>query len=226
LSDSEFGAWQRVLGEAWAIIERDLPAYAEGIGAGLSVIVPLASPERGQDVSATARDAFGAVAIALPRDAATLALLLIHEFQHVKLGAVLDLFDLSDPADSRYYYAPWRDDPRPLEGLLQGAYAHVAVADYWRVQSVKLGITGDALQAAAAFARWRDEVLDVIDTMSRSGSLTRLGERFVAGMRRRVEAWSEIPVPATALEIAAKARRQHRQKWVEAHGNGACHGHR
>ena len=52
--------------------------------------------------------------MALPADGETLALLLIHEFQHVKLGAVLDLLDLCDPADRRLFYAPWRDDPRPL----------------------------------------------------------------------------------------------------------------
>ena len=42
----------------------------------------------------------------------TLALLLMHEFQHVKLGAVLDLYDLFDPDDKRLYHAPWRKDPR------------------------------------------------------------------------------------------------------------------
>lgn len=63
-----------------------------------------------------------------------LALLLIQEFQHVKLGAVLDLYDLFDPADDRLLHAPWRDDPRPLEGLLQGTYAHLAVTDFWHAR--------------------------------------------------------------------------------------------
>lgn len=62
---------------------------------------------------------------------------LMHEFQHVKLGAVLVLLDLYDPADSGQYHAPRRKDPRSLEGLLQGcrgAYAHIAVTDFWRVR--------------------------------------------------------------------------------------------
>ncbi|MEV7187125.1 DUF397 domain-containing protein [Kitasatospora sp. NPDC093102] len=33
---------------------------------------------------------------------------------------MLDLTDLYDRADSALYFAPWRPDPRPLEGLLQG----------------------------------------------------------------------------------------------------------
>lgn len=31
----------------------------------------------------------------------------------------------------RRYYAPWRDHPRPAVGLLQGAYAHVGVTEFW-----------------------------------------------------------------------------------------------
>ena len=27
-------------------------------------------------------------------------------------------------------YLPWRDDPRPAAGLLQGAYAHVGVTEF------------------------------------------------------------------------------------------------
>ena len=46
-----------------------------------------------------------------PATGADLALLLIHEFQHVKLGALLDMFDLCDRTDQRVFYAPWRDDP-------------------------------------------------------------------------------------------------------------------
>jgi uncharacterized protein len=34
------------------------------------------------------------------------ALLIMHEFQHVKLGAVLGEFDLYDPADRRLFHVP------------------------------------------------------------------------------------------------------------------------
>ena len=119
---------------AWPLIGQDYPAYAGGLAAGLGVLLPLANDVPGRDISAAARPAFGAVGAALPADGAALALLLIHEFQHVKLGAVLDLYDLCDPEDRRLYYAPWRDDPRPLEPLLQGALrAPAGVTDFWRV---------------------------------------------------------------------------------------------
>jgi uncharacterized protein len=185
LADSEFARWQRCFEDAWREIERDHPAYAPAIAAGLSVLMPLSAAPQGRDISASARHAFGAVAVALPEDPVTLALLLIHEFQHVKLGAVLDIYDLYDPADGRLFQAPWRDDPRPLEGLLQGTYAHLAVTDFWRArQEVTAGQEAEAAGQRSAY--WRGHTRDAIRTLTSSGSLTPLGERFVSEMGQSV----------------------------------------
>ncbi|HMG61472.1 MAG TPA: FxsB family cyclophane-forming radical SAM/SPASM peptide maturase, partial [Streptosporangiaceae bacterium] len=128
LAAGEVARWQHQFTQAWQEIERRHGAYAAALAEGLTTVMPLAPAPAGRDVSATARHAFGAVAAALPDGPVTLALLLIHEFQHVKMGAMLDLYNLYDPADGRLFHAPWREDPRPLEGLLQGTYAHLAVA--------------------------------------------------------------------------------------------------
>jgi uncharacterized protein len=182
LTDAEFARWQRCFKDAWQEIRRDHAAYAPALGAGLRVLMPLSRGPQDRDISATARHAFGAVAVALPADPVTLALLIIHEFQHVKLGAVLDMYDLYDPADSRLFRAPWREDRRPLEGLLQGTYAHLGVTDFWRArQEVTAGAEAEA--AGQRFAYWRDHTRDAIETLAGSGSLTPLGERFVAEMR-------------------------------------------
>ena len=121
LTDEAFAEWQRGFALAWREIQTHHPAYAPALAAGLTTLMPMAAAD-GTDVSAAARHGFGAIGVALPTDPVTLALLLMHEFQHVKLGAVLDLYDLFDPDDKRLYHAPWRKDPRPLEGLLQGTY--------------------------------------------------------------------------------------------------------
>ena len=185
LADSGLARWQRCFEDAWREIERDHPAYAPAIAAGLSVLMPLSPGPPGRDISASARHAFGAVAVALPEDPVTLALLLIHEFQHVKLGAVLDIYDIYDPADGRLFHAPWREDLRPLEGLLQGTYAHLAVTDFWRArQEVTAGAEAEA--AGQRFVYWRDQTRDAIKTLTGSGSLTPLGERFVSEMGQAV----------------------------------------
>jgi uncharacterized protein len=201
LSAADADRWQQHFAVAWSLIERAFPDYLPGLTAGLSALMPLADGEPGREISAASRHAFGAVGAALPATGEALALLILHEFQHIKLGAVLDLFDLCDRADRRLFYAPWRDDARPIEPLLQGAYAHLAVTDYWRVRRHELG-GGQALAAEERFARWRMLTAEAIETLADSGALTALGARFVEGMRATVQPWLEEPVQLPALSAA------------------------
>jgi uncharacterized protein len=168
------------------------------------------------------------VVIARPAAADTLALLIVHEFQHVKLGAVLDLHDLFDPADSRLYFAPWRADPRPLEGLLQGTYAHLAVSEYWRARLRELRaepgqgqrIQVQLNQVELEFVRWRQHTADAVETLAESGSLTPLGERFTAGMRATVAPWLDEPVGTGAVVAARRSMEETKAQWLANQAQG------
>ena len=211
LDEEAAARWQERFAVAWALIESEYPLYAPGIEVGLSTLMPLAAGPEGRDISAAARQAFGAVGVAIPADGETLALLLIHEFQHVKLGAVVDLLDLCEPTD-RLFYAPWRDDPRPLPALLQGTYAHIGVTDYWRARRHRAE-GADAVMAAERFARWRMLTAEALETLDGSGALTELGERFVTRMRATVEPWLDEPVDAAAAEAASRWAAERREAW-------------
>ena len=212
LTTAEAAAWQAQFEEAWRLIEGSYPQYAPGIAEGLSVLLPLGNDEPGREISAAAREAYGAVAAALPPTGAGLALLIIHEFQHVKLGALVDMFDLYDRAERRLFFAPWREDPRPLGALLQGTYAHIGVTDYWRRRR-HLMAGPDASDAAGQFARWRKMTAEAIGTLTESGALTPLGSRFVQGMRATVQPWLDEPVPASAEEAARRWGAERRETW-------------
>ncbi|MBF9072158.1 FxsB family cyclophane-forming radical SAM/SPASM peptide maturase [Streptacidiphilus fuscans] len=185
MSDAEADAWQAELAAAWRVIDATLPGYAPGLRAGLSTVVPLRPSADGSYVSGAARDLFGTVGIARPGSAEFMALLLIHEFQHVKLGAVFDMEDLFDRSDTRTFDAPWRPDPRPFEGLFQGTYAHIAVVEFWRSR----WRATHAREDRAEYTRWLDHTYRAIGVMTDSGALTDRGRRFVAGMRATVEPW-------------------------------------
>ncbi|MFF3322368.1 FxsB family cyclophane-forming radical SAM/SPASM peptide maturase [Streptomyces sp. NPDC002889] len=189
LTVAEFRSWQQTFREAWQVIRDEYPQYADGLAAGLRAVTPLAAPM----VSETSRHAFGAVAIALPPSAETLALLLIHEFQHVKLGAMQDMYDLFEPGGGRYPVA-WRTDPGPADAALQGAYAHLAVADVWWTRSRREARRVDTEDATRQAEYWQGAVLDALDTLSGAGAPTGVGERLLAGMR------------ATVQTLGAKAR--------------------
>ncbi len=215
LSEAGVAAWQEQFAVAWDLIERDYPGYAPGIAAGLSTVTPLANGEPGREISAAARPAFGAIGAALPASGEVLALLLIHEFQHVKLGAMLDLDDLYEPIPGQLFHVLWRDDPRPIEPLIQGTYAHLGVTDYWRVRRHRADGTAGA-EAAEHFARWRIATSDAIETLAGSRALTPVGDRFVAQMRATIEPWLEEPIP---LDAAAAARH-----WATARTRNSGHG--
>jgi uncharacterized protein len=212
-ADADVARWQERFASAWRLIESAYPTYAAGLAAGLSTIMPLSGGPAGKNISAAAREAFGAVGVALPDDGETLAELLIHEFQHVKLGALLDLYELCDPgAAGRLFYAPWREDPRPIEATLQGTYAHLGVTDYWRARRHRA--QGQAAVAAAErFARWRALTAEAIETLAGSGALTKRGDRVIAGMRGTIEPWLREPVDAAAAEAARTWATQNRSAW-------------
>jgi uncharacterized protein len=217
LTVAETAAWQAQFDEAWRLIEQSYPGYAAGIAAGLSMLVPL-TPRPGGEVSAAAKQAYGAVAAARPASGAYLALLIIHEFQHVKLGALTDIFDLHDPTDERRFQVAWRDDPRPPGAVLQGTYAHIGVTDFWRVRRHQ--VTGlEAAEAAEQFARWRMMTAEAIETLADSGALTPLGARFVDRMRATVEPWLDEQVPEQTAAQAARWAAGHRRPGPQQQGS-------
>ncbi|RQX17742.1 hypothetical protein DDE19_10275, partial [Micromonospora ureilytica] len=168
----------RTLADAWRVVHRDVPAHAAALDGGLRAVVPLAPDPARPLRSATARHAFGAVAVTPHPDPETMAVLLVHEWQHAKLGAVLDLYDLVEPGQGARIRVPWRPDPRPPEGVLQGVYAHLAVTQVW--QSRAATDQPDASAHAAHFLGW---TRDGVDALLASRSLTAAGERFVAQLR-------------------------------------------
>jgi uncharacterized protein len=189
LTDAEASQWERDFRAAWREIEREHEGYLPALAAGLTTLTPLTAVPDGHEASSVARRAFGAVAASAPATPGRLALCLIQEFQRAKLGAVLDLYDLYDPADNRLLPTPWGEGKCRIEALLQAAYAHLAVTDFWRVRAQ------DAVGAAAGTAegRFREcqaKTDEAIGTLLGSSALTSLGARFVQEMGRTMSAFT------------------------------------
>jgi uncharacterized protein len=194
LGPAAAGQWAQTFAAAWHLIAVEHRPYLPGLATGLSSITPLAAQPSGAEASAASRHAFGALGSVLPATPARLAVLLIHEFQHVKLGALLDLVPLLDDSDGRLYHAPWRPDPRPLPALLQGTYAHLAVTDFWRRHRHEAGSIAETQQAEERFSHWRGQTATVIDVMLDSTGLTAAGHRFVSGMAATIAPWLDEKV--------------------------------
>jgi HEXXH motif-containing protein len=207
LGPAEVEHWRAVVAESWQLLTDLLPDRAAELTVGLSSLVPLAVQGRGSALSASLRDVFGACGLTRPTSAGELAVTLVHEFQHSKLSALLELRQLTDPSDDGTYFAPWRTDPRPLAALLQGVYAFVGVADTWRA------LRGTVVDAELRFAKSRLQVDEGLTAAEESGSLTPDGVEFAAALRRTVDAMLAEPVSADTARAAERALARIRSDW-------------
>ena len=188
LAPVEFHRMGRLFRDAWQLIGTHHPSHARAMRVGLGAIVPLRSPATGS-ISAAARTAFGSISASLPEDGAGLALLMIHEAQHVKLGALLNFVRLYRSGGQPVHHAPWRADPRPVGALLQGTYAHLGVTDYWRMRR-HLDPEPRAATARFEYAYWLEQTRRATGTLARSGELTAAGERFVDHLGTTLDDWA------------------------------------
>lgn len=211
LDDTTVAGWQGLLRDGWEILVRRHRERAELLAEGLVCIAPVEVDEKGTGANATSMNAFGALSMSWPYDPSNLAVGLVHEFQHGKLGALLDLVPLCVPDDSKRFYAPWRGDPRPLGGLLQGAYAYVGVTDFWNVERQVEHKTRS--YAHVEFARWREQVRRAVDVIAASGQLTDEGVDFVAELRSRCDAWRAEQVPEGLADAAIDLAVDHEMMW-------------
>jgi HEXXH motif-containing protein len=217
LPADEAGMWGTAFEEAWQVLDRHHPAIAAEVAGAVRVFVPLIRPPRGV-VSTSSPETFGAVALSEPPDPCTLGVTLAHEVQHLKLSALIDVVTLTLPDDGRRFYAPWREDPRPISGLLQGAYAYLGVSGFWQHQRhLEEGAAG--IRAHAEFARWRAAAAQAADTLRASGRLTPAGLDFVQGMTRTLSTWTTEKVPEQALALAHREAEEHLHHWRLANGH-------
>jgi HEXXH motif-containing protein len=200
LSPEEAGVWQTLFEESWHLLSRFAPARADELGAGLRAVVPLRNDDPRSARSGTARDSVGALGLTLPSSAVDFAVTMVHEFQHSKLSAVLDLVSLYTPDARELHFAPWRADPRPTAGLIQGVYAFLGIVDTWRALRSAPSLHQ---QATHQFALTCEQVRVGLTALETSDELTPEGRQFTEHMRQSLELMAEDPVPES---VAAEAR--------------------
>jgi HEXXH motif-containing protein len=214
MTAAEVTSLQERIQAAWDLLVRHHQWAAGPIAEGVSVIVPLA--RRSAHDSATSPAAFGAIATSLPSSPVTMAETLVHEFQHIKLCGLMDMLPLTEPSGERGY-APWRDDPRPMGGILQGAYAFTGIVRFWDAQRHVETKPDAILRASALYERWRLAIQLVTETLVDKGLLTPAGVRFVTAPTERVECRESGPVLPEATQIAREVALDHWLTWQLTH---------
>lgn len=216
--NADLANWAETFRAAWRLLADSHPVVAAELAALVRVIVPLITPAEGQR-SSSSPETFGAIALSRPLDPVLLAVSLTHEVQHVKLSALLDLVQMTKTDEGARFYAPWRDDPRPASGLLQGTYAYLGVTQFWGNQIAESSPPFALASGEFEFSRWRQAAALGAETLLSSGQLTAAGETFAQGIGATLAGLEQIPVSQSALARASTENALHRERWLAAHGS-------
>jgi HEXXH motif-containing protein len=214
LTDSDAAEWRKVLDEAWDVLTLNHPDYARELAAGLRGLVPI-EPDT-DTVGASSPAAFGGIRLSANGSATEFAEAMVHEMQHSKLNALLGLVQLTEDDNVRRHLAPWRDDPRPLIGVVHGIYAFTCGVEFW----LRHGVVADDVEARRIdfdVAYRRLQVRRAVRTLESSDRLTPAGTALVDAVSTRLAVCEQAPVdPALSRTVTALVD-DHRALWRLRH---------
>ena len=222
-----------LLQQAWLRVGDVLPELAGMAKSILSRVVGHRM-KAGRLVSSTFSEMLGCIYVTEHVDDALLGEQLVHETAHTMLFAAQTLDDLvleswvNESWEDARYYSPWRQDPRPLNGVLHGCFVFHEVARYWLRQPIsaparagRLGLLTAQLQAG-------------LETLKTHGKWTSAGRAFFSELSQQVDATlSEVQtsvngsrVPAVDIESldceapvdCEQHALRHRNEWVQRNG--------
>lgn len=218
LDSADARRWTAELEHHFATISSVSEHLGQEVAQGLRAIVPVHSPRAGLHVSGSFQEAPGMIVLALGRRMETVEAL-VHEYGHQKLNVITPLASLivDDPGEA-VYYSPWRDDPRPLSGLLHAVFSFSMVTDFYRRL---LELPGPAEFDAAAVAARTYQVAGQVEAglreLRQHATFSPLGTAFIDAVDRRfLECRDSLPNPSPGecreLDVRAAA---HRARWSE-----------
>jgi len=122
-----------LLQEALALVERHQPTAFEHF-THLTRVIAFKSPTEGSFSNVSFSDLPGAFILSAVPEPHWVADALIHELLHNRLYFILErgeILDRSEGDEPTEFYSPWREDLRPLSGLLHANYVYIGVARFW-----------------------------------------------------------------------------------------------
>lgn len=221
LDDAAWHRWRRLVSDAWRILVTDHRESAEALQVGLLSLLPMPRARPLRPRSASTTDAFGCVVMSEPDEgdhhaaAVHTAVTLVHEIRHSMLNGLIFSTALFGEC-KELFHAPWRDDPRPLGGLVHGAYSFAGVVRFWR-ERVAFDRGAARELAQFEFGLWRRQTDRVLAGLQGHPDLTPLGQQLTRVLAERLEPWLAEPVEPRQLRLAELAAAHHRTVWRGCH---------
>jgi len=202
------------LEDAWALLCEASPDAAAIVSSEVQQVIPLRLAER--HLSFSLSNFPGAIFVGAARSLWPVAEALVHEAAHVRLNHAAEAAPLTLGGRDTVCYSPWRDDPRPVEGVVHGAYAFSLVLGFW-LEALESGARhlDDAGRAyAAARCAALDVQLEDAFSVLRRCRLAPLAERVVGRLASLVQDWPRSALAPDEYERARRCTDAHRQRML------------
>lgn len=182
---------------AAAVLEQAWPEKYDDLARTVQVLVPRAAPPGWEVDGFTVSSHQGACWIfsqGLVKSLETL----VHEQGHVKLRYVEEAIPILTPDQPEgLFEVSWREDPRPIVGIVEGVFVHLQVAQALR-RAAEHGLldAADTAEARLRAADLAEEVAEALPILRAHARLTEAGQGFLAYAEAAVARERAALVPA------------------------------
>lgn len=205
--------WVGHLEAAARVVEETLPVTANVVGHCVRSFVPIVS--RFETVACSMSDSGLPGAIMSTVDGPpVLAESIVHEFRHNLLHQLERCYPLyaDDSPRGADYYSPWRDDLRPLHGILHALFVFLDVcAIHAGVRARGLGTEHDMHDSAVRLCANVRRIRMALDEFRGNARLTAFGSGFVRGIEIACDGFEPIlrQLPCEAVHDAEVSVARH-----------------
>ncbi|MEA5417689.1 HEXXH motif-containing putative peptide modification protein [Spirulina sp. CCNP1310] len=213
LTPTSIAKWLLSLEEAWFWIDSCSNFLASEMLIGIQSLSPIYSHATDVHKSQTFREIPGLLVLSWMSDTSVIVESLVHEYHHHKLNALLNL----DPiiiggSTEEIHYSPWRDDPRPLTGILQAIYVFQAVLEFWyNFLNKDIPVLKKKHLKKIVYAT-KKQLKTAIKILKNDAEFSEIGQALIQAIEENINKFdSEIP-KKEQYSINSKLK-EHRKKW-------------
>jgi len=189
------------------------PPVGERIRSAVGWYVPIGTDSLEVHRSFSAANLAGTIFLSEAIDILRLAEAIVHEFHHNELYGYSHVVPIIKSESRELYYSPWREDARPLDGLIHAIFVFAGVCDFYRHVERSAGPQRE-------YARLRERRLERVQQLEiglaqvAEWQLTDAGVGLIASLRNRV---AEHRRDLSAGPLALVSLERHLRIWLEAH---------
>lgn len=117
-----------------------------------------------------------------PLAALRVAEAVLHETMHLHLTLLEAVVDLVLPGSSALYYSPWREEDRPVRGVLHGLFVFRAVQAFYQALIAEAEYASDLTEFASERISAITQEVQLLTGFTQANGLTAIGKQLVANL--------------------------------------------